>query len=131
MVTNAHAIATKANATDAPLYTCPYRFVGTHWVTGYVPGDPEQCGASHGIGRSGKKIVPGEDAAMYGDARGFFIDGKRYPYGTRIHIVGLGEYGVYDSGVGPGVIDVACENSPACYEITGKYAVYEVLVSCN
>jgi hypothetical protein len=115
-----------ANATDAPFVACPYQHIGTFQITGYDPYNPACVNKAtpDGITRSGELAIPGETAAMYGDSTGFYIGEIHYPFGTRVYIVGLGEYIVNDTGPAPGVVDVACPDIPSCYEVTDSYTLY-------
>lgn len=88
-------------------------YIGTYKITGYDPHCVHCCGKSDGVTASGAQAVAGYTVAMYG------LD-----FGTLVYIDGLGTFEVMDKGVGPGVIDVACESHAACYPITGNYDVW-------
>lgn len=89
--------------------------IGAYKITGYNPYCSHCCGKSDGITASGKRAVVGDTIAMSG-----------VKFGTRVYIKGLGYYTVHDRGVGPGVIDIACNSDSECYAITGQYEVYIV-----
>ena len=106
----------KCNVGDAPLYMTQYIRLGEYQIYGYDPHCAHCCGKTDGITASGVEAIIGRTVAM----------SKDIPFGTEVYIVGLGHYVVEDRGVGPGIVDVACENHAACYAITGRYVVYIV-----
>jgi hypothetical protein len=108
----ASAAPATANTTDTPLIGVEY--IGTMRVTGYVPWDAAQCGNDDGLGANpdNPPVIPGEHVAMVG-----------IPFGTKVVIVGLGEFTVNDRGPS-GIVDVACRSDAECYETTGNYPVY-------
>lgn len=91
--------------------------LGEYRITGYVPGCVHCCGNSAGIAANGTKAIPGETCAA---------DWSILPSGTVVHIEGVGEFTVNDtgSGVKGKHIDVACATHEECYAITGSYEVY-------
>jgi 3D (Asp-Asp-Asp) domain-containing protein len=100
--------------------------LGRYYITGY-DACIACCGKTDGITRSGAVATVGKTVAMCGDGKGFYINGTRYPFGTRIYIKGLGVYTVQDTGVGPGCVDVFCQDHAACYAITEHYDVYLII----
>lgn len=90
-----------------------YRYAGSYFVTGYDI-CMSCCGSLSGITASGAVATVGRTVAC-----------NSLPFGTRIYIDGIGERVVEDrGGMAGNVIDVLCEDHPACYAITGTYAVY-------
>ena len=90
------------------------RYMGTYTVTGYDVDCPGCQGKWVNQTASGVTPVPGYTVAMCG----------AFPFGTKIYIEGLGVYEVQDRGVGPGCVDVACEDHEECYALTGRYKVW-------
>lgn len=74
------------------------------------------CGKTDGITASGTKATVGRTVAS-----------NDFPFGTVLYIEGLGYRTVEDrGGMASGVLDILCEDHPACYAITGVYQVYLV-----
>ncbi len=90
------------------------RYLGVYTVTGYDIDCPHCQGKYVNQSASGVQLTPGRSVAMC----------KDFPFGTEIYIEGLGFYVVEDRGVGPGQIDVACNNHSECYALTGHYEVW-------
>lgn len=88
-------------------------YAGTYRITGYDPYCSHCCGKSDGITASGQPAQTGYTVAMQG-----------LKFGTKVYIEGLGIFEVQDRGVGPGVIDVACDEHEECYKITGARDVW-------
>ncbi len=91
-------------------------YLGNYYITGYrMFSASENGGRSDGLTASGVIGTPGWTVAM-----------KGIPFGTTIYISGLGYYEVQDRGVGYGQVDVACDTTQECYDITGYRDVYIV-----
>jgi 3D (Asp-Asp-Asp) domain-containing protein len=106
-------ISKTCNASDWPAYTVTVTPIGDYYCTGYDPHSYQCCSKTDGITASGVEATAGKTIAM-----------KDYSFGTRIYISGLGEFTVQDRGVGSGTIDIACNDIPSCYAITGHRPAY-------
>lgn len=81
-----------------------YEYVGVFHLTGYC--NCSKCGGhSSGKTASGTYPVDGRTVAA----------SKRFPFGTRLYIEGLGEYVVEDRGVSGNVIDMFSSTHAGCY----------------
>ena len=90
-------------------------YAGSYQIYGYDT-CARCCGKTDGITASGTVATVGRTCAS-----------NDFPFGTVLYIDGIGERVVEDrGGMAHGVIDVLCEDHPACYAITGKYDVYIV-----
>lgn len=90
-------------------------YAGEYFATGYDI-CISCCGKTDGITASGAVATVGRTCAS-----------NEFPFGTVLFIEGIGERVVEDrGGMSSGVIDVLCEDHPACYAITGTYNVYVV-----
>lgn len=95
--------------------TDPMEYAGSYQIYGYDT-CARCCGKTDGITASGTVATVGRTCAS-----------NDFPFGTILYIEGIGERVVEDRGnLVHGVIDVLCEDHPACYAITGKYDVYIV-----
>lgn len=93
-------------------------YAGTFSVCGYDT-CAQCCGWSTGITASGTTATVGRTCAS-----------NDFPFGTILYIDGIGERVVEDrGGMSHGVLDVLCEDHPACYAITGSYDVWIVSVT--
>lgn len=92
-------------------------YVGVLRVTGYDL-CVRCCGKTDGVTASGEKAEVGITCAA----------GKKFPYGTRLYIEGIGERIVQDRGGGVhnNNIDVLCNNHDECNAITGWYKVWVI-----
>lgn len=89
------------------------RLLGTYSIKGYDT-CAYCCGKTDGITASGAAATVGRTCAS-----------NDFPLGTVLYIEGIGYRTVEDrGGMARGVIDVLCADHPACYAITGNYAVY-------
>ena len=93
-----------------PTSGCYGTYLGRYYGTGY---DGCRRCSPNGITASGTRPVAGRTVAMSG-----------LPFGARVYIVGIGYRIVEDRGVGPGCIDIFCNNHSECYALTGYYDVY-------
>lgn len=92
------------------------RYLGRYKITGYDT-CAKCCGKSDGITASGVIATVGRTCAAP----------ESIPFGTKLHIEGIGERIVEDrGGFDDNVIDVLCENHADCYALTGYYDVYVV-----
>lgn len=92
-------------------------YVGRFYVTGYDL-CVRCCGKVDGITASGEQAEVGITCAA----------GKRFPFGTRLFIDGIGERVVQDRGGGihNANIDVLCNNHDECHALTGWYDVWVI-----
>lgn len=91
--------------TDKSSMTC----IGNLKITGYVA--------------TGELTASGEHAYVGGVAmnRSYGLS-----YGTKIYIEGLGYYTINDTGCDTGVVDIFCNSTDECYELTSYANVYVV-----
>lgn len=90
-------------------------YAGRFYVTGYDL-CARCCGKTDGITAGGERAKVGITCAA----------GKRFPFGTRLYIEGIGERVVQDRGGGihNTNIDVLCNNHDECHALTGWYEVW-------